>query len=91
MTSRKSMEIHEAQCFHNPAKRACITCGNFGEESETVYDRHHGGDPGSSDYDIKIPYCEAGMELYDREKGAKLKHDCEKWREAKLMGAHDVQ
>jgi hypothetical protein len=29
LTSKKRMEDHESRCFHNPDKRACITCKHF--------------------------------------------------------------
>ena len=29
LTSRKDMAEHETRCFHNPARKACVTCVNF--------------------------------------------------------------
>ena len=54
---RGNTNRHERQCYHNPDIRACATCGNCSEEWDTVYNPHHGGDPGSTDYDVKSYYC----------------------------------
>jgi hypothetical protein len=35
LSSRKRMEAHEAQCFRNPARRACQTCANFSEYNDS--------------------------------------------------------
>lgn len=29
LLSKKSMLAHESRCFHNPERRACISCKNF--------------------------------------------------------------
>ena len=82
LTSRKRMEIHEARCFHNPARRACQTCANYAMDSETVYTPHHGGDPGSADYEIEMPYCEAD-ETIDLTTGPRC--DCPMWSNDKAQ------
>lgn len=30
--SKKSMIDHETRCFHNPEKKACVTCAHFERE-----------------------------------------------------------
>ena len=57
------MAEHEARCFHNPARKACVTCVHF--EPAT-------GGPDIEDYEA--PGCDAGYEVHE-----KLKHDCDKW------------
>ncbi len=48
---------HQKQCFANPKTRSCRTCKNFFSEMETVYNPNHGGDPGSTDYEVLCFYC----------------------------------
>ena len=59
----KAMQEHEARCFHNPDMRACQTCGHLRATYETVYDRYHYGDPGASDYDVKVQYCKVEIDI----------------------------
>lgn len=59
MMNKTHLAEHEFICFHNPRRKACQTCGNYAEDYETVYDNHHGGDPGSTDYEVLVRYCEA--------------------------------
>lgn len=54
---------HEKKCPRNPENKACATCGHNYEESNTVYNPHHGGDPGSTDYEERYFWCD----YYDRE------------------------
>jgi len=78
-TSRKRMEFHEARCFRNPARKACQTCAHHEMDSETVYNPDHGGNPGSTDYEVQIPYCDAD-ETIDLRKGPRC--DCPLWSNA---------
>ena len=32
--SKKSMTDHESRCFHNPEKKACVTCFYFEKEAD---------------------------------------------------------
>ena len=73
LVSKKAMQDHEDRCFWNPKIRACMTCGNFHKYSETVYDPHHGGDPGSSDWEAIINGCDH----FDLKEA--LHHDCQMW------------
>ena len=80
LRNRKEMEAHEAICFHNPARRACQTCGNFATDYATVYDPYHGGNPGSSDWERLIEYCRAGHDV------AKVRQcDCTDWTLRELI------
>jgi len=76
-TSRQRMENHEGICFRNPARRACQTCEHFSREQETRYDPNHGGDPGKTDYEIMVQYCEADENINLEEI---LRCDCELWQ-----------
>lgn len=38
-TKKKTIEIHEKTCFHNPARRACITCKHQGFDILPVFRR----------------------------------------------------
>ena len=57
LTKKQSMAKHESICFKNPDRKACRTCGNFYLDWDTVYNRHHGGNPGSSDYEVERAAC----------------------------------
>ena len=49
---------HEKKCPYNPDNKACQTCKHRSVYYETVYNRHHNGNPGSTDYEIKCWWCE---------------------------------
>ena len=49
---------HEKHCFKNPALKACASCWHNKIDYETIYDPNHGGNPGSSDYDVACNYCD---------------------------------
>lgn len=55
--SRPPVLTHERNCFKNPANRACASCKYNITDYETIYNRYHGGDPGSTDYDVAYNYC----------------------------------
>ena len=75
-TVRSRMAKHETRCFHNPVRRACQTCGSFDTFEDTVYNPDHGGDPGSTDYEVRRRWCEARQyHLTYREA------DCAQWTE----------
>lgn len=75
LTSKKRMAEHEERCFHNPKNRACQTCMFLAKTTETVYDPYHGGDPGSSDYEAEIEYCEVGIGIKEQ-----YKNNCLVWK-----------
>ena len=53
------------------ARRACQTCGNYHEVYETVYNRYHGGDPGSTDYEVERNWCDAQEMFLDCDEDGK--------------------
>jgi hypothetical protein len=55
--TKKSVIAHEDICFKNPKNKACASCKNNDVDYETVYNRYHGGDPGSTDYEARYNYC----------------------------------
>lgn len=57
-TSRAAVVKHEKICFRNPEMRACRTCEHLVKDSDTVYNPHHGGDPGSTDYEETFYWCD---------------------------------
>tara|TARA_R110000787_G_scaffold140618_2_gene254145 strand:- start:513 stop:788 length:276 start_codon:yes stop_codon:yes gene_type:complete len=64
--SKKSMTDHESRCFHNPEKKACVTCAHFELEQDD------NGMQGSCYHSWNIPTCNATGEHLD-----KLKNNCE--------------
>ncbi len=62
---KSSAVRHEKQCFANPDTKACRTCINYEQWEETVYNPHHGGDPGSTDYEIKRSWCSVHRKNFD--------------------------
>ncbi len=71
-STRSIANRHEAKCFYNPARRACVTCAYFSMEDTSI----------DSDHDSKSPCC--GLDLLpvpataDRPERA-LNFDCEHW------------
>jgi len=57
------------------APGACGTCALFSVVEETVYNPNHGGDPGSTDYERDVPWCDILGELIARLAG------CGYWKE----------
>ena len=74
LRSKKDMREHETRCFHNPANRACQTCGNWHATYETIYDPYHGGNPGDSDYEAQVNYCSVGIDVKES-----LHNQCGTW------------
>lgn len=75
---------HEKKCFRNPNNKACLTCGNFMTEYNTVYVPPHGDQNyGDADYDERINYCNydeyvIGTDLHKN--GHKpFQHHCPHW------------
>lgn len=85
--SKYSAIRHERKCPKNPDNRACQTCKHKSEEWKTVYNPCHGGDPGSTDYDVKYWWCDhfekeidkySGT-FYDDEATMPPRMNCEFW------------
>jgi hypothetical protein len=70
---------HEKVCFNNPANRACQTCEYYKEDWDTFYNPDHGGNPGSTDYEVKYKYCSA-IDDFDIINESGLQHDCVYWK-----------
>lgn len=81
-TSKSRMAKHEEICFNNPKRRACQTCANLKFEWNTIYDPHHGGNPGASDYDVREKYCEVLGHNFSK---VKFQCECPKWETAKQV------
>ena len=76
MKTKASVINHENKCFYNPKTKSCATCKHNVLDYETYYNRDHGGNPGSTDFDIKYNWCEKiDIEL---RKGT-LTTNCELW------------
>ena len=56
---KSSAKRHENRCFKNPQNKACLSCGNFITDYNTVYVRPHGNQNyGDADYDVRYNYCD---------------------------------
>ena len=64
--SKASMIDHESRCFHNPEKKACVTCVHFELEQDD------NGMDGSYFDSWAVPTCNAKEEHL-----AKLQNNCE--------------
>lgn len=70
------MVNHEDNCFYNPKNKACASCKHNVVEYQTVYNPYHGGDAGSTDYEVKSYWCEKkNVEL----KKGTLCSNCDLW------------
>lgn len=67
---------HGLGCYYNPKNRTCRTCKYNEEQSYTVYNRHHGGDPGSTDFGLKVMICANGDYVGSEDPN---EFDCELW------------
>lgn len=65
---------HENDCYANPRVKACRTCKYYSKEIETVYNPHHGGNPGSTDYERSYSWCRAKQKELGRE--IPFEHHC---------------
>ena len=55
--TKKTVFNHESNCFKNPVNKACASCKYNEIDYETIYNRNHGGDPGSTDYESAYNWC----------------------------------
>ncbi len=58
---KANVQRHEKSCPSNPANKACKTCIHSFEDSETIYNPHHGGNPGSTDEELKFWGCKVDL------------------------------
>jgi hypothetical protein len=76
---RKSSAIrHEKKCYANPLTKACRTCANAVEDSETVYVKPCGDQEyGDADYDVSYLYCSAKDKVISHpDKPCGFEHNC---------------
>lgn len=90
---KSSAKRHENRCFKNPKNKACLSCGNFTTDYETVYVPPQGDQNyRDADYERRYNYCEAteksfNAELYyDRQK---FQRNCNHWISKKEDVADD--
>ena len=80
---KSSVKRHEDRCFKNPQNKACLTCGNFKTDYETVYARPQGDQNyGDADYDVKYDYCENTGKSFQDEvviKRQEFQRNCNHW------------
>ena len=84
MLTKSSALRHERKCPKNPANKSCPTCRYYSETEETVYNPFHYGDPGSTDYEVMVRWCD-----FDEDDPVKLtgenefngweRKDCPNW------------
>ena len=79
--TKASVIRHEENCYHNHKNKACATCKHNVILYETIYDRNHGGNPGSTDYDVSYNYCE--KKQIELKKGT-LCMNCVLWKEIEV-------
>lgn len=79
-TKKKPLTEHEARCWLNPEVRGCKTCLHLGTDSETIYNPHHGGNPGSTDWEVEYRVCLADESIDLRNDGLRTK--CPLWKTA---------
>ena len=58
MMNKTHLADHEKICFHNPARKACQTCGNLGTTFESDYSGHQFGEATYTE-PYKVKYCKA--------------------------------
>lgn len=79
---KSSAKRHESRCFKNPQSKACLTCGNFITDYETVYVQPHGDQNyGDADYEQKYNYCDYTGRSFQDYNGdrQKFQHNCNHW------------
>jgi len=61
-----SVKRHERHyCRKNPNRVACSNCSNCTIGETTVYNPMHGGNPGTTDYEIKEAWCDVTEDTVD--------------------------
>lgn len=83
---KSSAKRHENRCFKNPKNKACLSCGNFKTDYETVYVRpYEGHNYGDDDYDVKYNYCDyteksfAAAIIGENENRQEFQRNCKHW------------
>ena len=70
------MTKHEARCWWNPARRACVTCGHYRQYMDS-----NGMDGTASLEEWRVRECVC--DDLDVDLSEKLRHDCPHWVSAK--------
>lgn len=74
---------HEKKCFKNSNNKACLSCGNFKTDTNTIYMRPTDGNYGDSDYEEKYFYCEYDDfilgEHIENGNNKSFQRDCKYW------------
>lgn len=55
---KSSAVRHENNCCYNKENKACATCKYLSNESNTIYNPFHNGEPGSKDYEVHFYSCD---------------------------------
>ena len=78
---KSSAKRHENKCFKNPSNKACLTCGNFVTDYETVYVPPRGDQNyGDADYEQRYNYCDYdGLTFGHEETNKPFEHNCKYW------------
>jgi len=81
---KSSAKRHENRCYYNPENKACVTCGNFITDYETVYVRPQGDQNyGDADYEEQFLICKATGKEFGAEKfidRQKFQYHCRNWK-----------
>ena len=75
--SKGRTKKHEAQCFYNPARRACASCGNYTKAT-------------GIGEDCEGPYCEAdnfNKPQPEEPAYAMFRYDCDQWIPRNLVAS----
>lgn len=72
---------HEKQCFYNPINKACLSCGNFKTDYNTIYvPPYPGNNYGDNDYEEKYNYCAHDEKIFGHGEGEKrFQNNCNYW------------
>ena len=71
---KRNVLRHERDSCKN--HRSCYVCKHFREDTGTVYNRYHGGNPGSTDYEDTRWWCAKNGEDADWISLQSRKHNC---------------
>ena len=84
--NKSSARRHEKKCFANPINKACRSCSNLNSLSKTVYNPNHGGNPGSTDYQVCYIFCTANWKVIDKydSDAMNMQSNCPDYIEGKL-------
>jgi len=74
---------HEHNCYKNSDNRACLTCGNFITDYNTIYVPPHGDQNyGDEDYEERYNYCDYDNKVISTEylqSNKPFQYHCPRW------------